>query len=250
MAKYGLQRGVDGSLAKHMSTSEYYKDLMGKQESLQSNIDVLLEQQEELNQQLKDTKTEVHKQKRENAVNEATAAIATKVGALFGSDKLKDTQSENKALKEQILKDKQEIADLKEAHSKELVELNGKHSQEKAAMQKRINDVSRFFPEVPLLMTVAYECRNIGLSDKQARDVVNFRPVQYTGKLYCREYRKYIHAEDVTISVSRGQPGGPHFLLQVDGKSLMDWFLEQLRKLREVMEKTRSVRKVSRGLGR
>ena len=35
MNKYGLQRGVDGSLAKHISTMQYYKQLVEQQDSLQ-----------------------------------------------------------------------------------------------------------------------------------------------------------------------------------------------------------------------
>ena len=43
MSKYGLQRGVDGSLAKHIPTSQYYKELVERQDSLQENIENLLE---------------------------------------------------------------------------------------------------------------------------------------------------------------------------------------------------------------
>ena len=39
MSKYGLQRGVDGSLAKHIPTSQYYKELVERQDSLQENIE-------------------------------------------------------------------------------------------------------------------------------------------------------------------------------------------------------------------
>ena len=39
MSKYGLQRGIDGSLAKHISTMQYYKELVEQQDSLQENIE-------------------------------------------------------------------------------------------------------------------------------------------------------------------------------------------------------------------
>ncbi|KAA4730017.1 hypothetical protein F3B23_13580 [Bacteroides fragilis] len=44
MAKYGLQRGIDGSEAKHVTTSQYYRALLIQSESVQANITQLLEQ--------------------------------------------------------------------------------------------------------------------------------------------------------------------------------------------------------------
>ncbi len=46
MQVYGLHRGIEGSEAKHLSTSQYYRDLLSQTESVQENIGNLLEQQE------------------------------------------------------------------------------------------------------------------------------------------------------------------------------------------------------------
>ena len=53
MGKYGLQRGIDGSLAKHISTMQYYKELVEQQDSLQENIETLLGLEEESQKRLK-----------------------------------------------------------------------------------------------------------------------------------------------------------------------------------------------------
>ena len=42
MAAYGLQRGIKGSEAQHISTHEYYRSLIAQGEDLQANIRVLL----------------------------------------------------------------------------------------------------------------------------------------------------------------------------------------------------------------
>ena len=49
----GLQRGIDGSLAKHISTMQYYKELIEQQDSLQENIETLLGLEEESQKRLK-----------------------------------------------------------------------------------------------------------------------------------------------------------------------------------------------------
>ena len=46
MATYGLQRGIKGSEAQHISTHEYYRSLIAQGEDLQANITQLLEEQE------------------------------------------------------------------------------------------------------------------------------------------------------------------------------------------------------------
>ena len=46
MAAYGLQRGIKGSEAQHISTHEYYRSLIAQDEDLQANITQLLEEQE------------------------------------------------------------------------------------------------------------------------------------------------------------------------------------------------------------
>ena len=46
MAAYGLQRGIKGSEAQHISTHEYYRSLIAQGEDLQANISQLLEKQE------------------------------------------------------------------------------------------------------------------------------------------------------------------------------------------------------------
>lgn len=44
MAKYGLQRGIDGSQARHKSTQQYYRDIQKLADSLKSEVVDLQEQ--------------------------------------------------------------------------------------------------------------------------------------------------------------------------------------------------------------
>ena len=67
MSKYGLQRGIDGSLAKHISTMQYYKELVEQQDSLQENIETLLGLEEEAQKKLKKVKGEINVQKMKGA---------------------------------------------------------------------------------------------------------------------------------------------------------------------------------------
>ena len=102
MNKYGLQRGVDGSLAKHIPTSQYYKELVERQDSLQENIETLLGLEEEAQKKLKKVKGEINTQKMKNAAVNATTAIADGVSSLLGGSKVKRLEAENENLRQDI----------------------------------------------------------------------------------------------------------------------------------------------------
>lgn len=54
MSKYGLQRGIKGSDARHISTPQYYRDLYAKNEDLKEDIEVLQERKEEVYDSMRD----------------------------------------------------------------------------------------------------------------------------------------------------------------------------------------------------
>ena len=102
MNKYSLQRGVDGSLARHVSTSQYYKELVEQQDSLQENIEALLGLEEEAQKRLKQVKREINVQKMKGAAVNATTVIADGVSSLLGGSKVKRLEAENENLKRDI----------------------------------------------------------------------------------------------------------------------------------------------------
>jgi len=48
MNKYGLERGIKGSEAKHISTGQYYRELYSKNEELKDKIEILEEEGREV----------------------------------------------------------------------------------------------------------------------------------------------------------------------------------------------------------
>ena len=52
MEKYGLQRGVRGSEARHTTTAQYYRDLIRQTGELEANVQQLQTEQQQAEQQL------------------------------------------------------------------------------------------------------------------------------------------------------------------------------------------------------
>ena len=98
MNGYGLQRGIDGSEARHISTRQYYRDLVQQTEQLRTDIGQLQDRKETAQEELKRAKKEVQTEKLKGAATTAATNIAESVGPLFGSNKVKTLERENTTL--------------------------------------------------------------------------------------------------------------------------------------------------------
>ena len=48
MAKYGLQRGIEGSEAKHISTQQYYREVFVRKNEMAEQVEAMIGQKETL----------------------------------------------------------------------------------------------------------------------------------------------------------------------------------------------------------
>ena len=190
MNKYGLQRGVDGSLAKHISTMQYYKQLVEQQDSLQENIENLLGLEEEAMKKLKQVKGEINVQKMKGAAVNATTAIADGVSSLFGGSKVKRLEEENENLKrnivnlqKQVQAEQREQTKMENRHSSEINRVDWSYRQKIAEYDNRLELIDTYFPIVKELMPIAEQCREVGFTEELTRRIVSLQPVEFKGRL-------------------------------------------------------------------
>lgn len=188
MNKYGLQRGVDGSLAKHISTMQYYKQLVEQQDSLQENIENLLGLEEEAMKKLKQVKGEINVQKMKGAAVNATTAIADGVSSLFGGSKVKRLEEENENLKrnivnlqKQVQAEQREQTKMENRHSSEINRVDWSYRQKIAEYDNRLELIDTYFPIVKELMPIAEQCREVGFTEELTRRIVSLQPVEFKG---------------------------------------------------------------------
>ena len=112
MVKYGLQRGIRGSEARHVSTAQYYRDLRRQTDELEENVRQLQAEQEEAEKRLETARKEINTQKLEAVKVEAKTAIMAKVGSLLGSGKIRELEADNRSLQNEIAAREESIEDL------------------------------------------------------------------------------------------------------------------------------------------
>ena len=103
MAKHGLQRGIDGSKARHKSTQQYYRDIQKLSDDLKAEVVDLQQQKETAQEELRRAKKEIQTEKLKGAATTAAANIAESVGSLFGSNKVKTLERDNTAVSGKLL---------------------------------------------------------------------------------------------------------------------------------------------------
>ena len=239
MNKYGLQRGVDGSLAKHISTMQYYKQLVEQQDSLQENIENLLGLEEEAMKKLKQVKGEINVQKMKGAVN-ATTAIADGVSSLFGGSKVKRLEEENENLKrnivnlqKQVQAEQREQTKMENRHSSEINRVDRSYRQKIAEYDNRLELIDTYFPIVKELMPIAEQCREVGFTEELTRRIVSLQPVEFKGRLYSKEYKEKFRTEHSTATVERNPQEKGKFRLCIDGIPILDWFRKKFQEIKE-----------------
>lgn len=253
MGKYGLQRGVDGSLARHISTSQYYKELVEQQDSLQVNIETLLGLEEEAQKKLKLVKGEINTQKMKNAAVNATTAIADGVSSLLGGSKVKRLEAENEDLKQdianlqrQVQAEQREQKNMEHRHSSEINKIDRGYQQKITEYDNRLKRIDCYFPNVKELLPIAEQCREVGFTEEMTRQLVNFQPVGFRGKLYSREYREKFRTEHSTATVERNPQEKGKFRLCIDGMPILEWFRKKFQELKEKLGVSRTQKEGNR----
>ena len=145
MAKYGLQRGIDGSDARHVSTQQYYRDIKRQTEELKAEVMELQERKDTAQEELVRAKKEIQTERLKGAATTAAANIAESVGSLFGSNKVKALKRENSILHREVADHEETIEALQDKiqtmqadHSRQMLDMQQKHINELAQTETNL----------------------------------------------------------------------------------------------------------------
>ena len=247
MDKYGLQRGVRGSEARHVTTAQYYRDLKRQTGKLETGVQQLQEEREEAEKQLKQVKKEIGTQKLEAVKTEAKAALIAKVGSLLGSGEIKELKQENRQLYEEVTTRDESIEKLQtmvqeqqKQHRKELTEVQAKHieilnerDKEISRLNRIIEKACKWFPYFMELLRIEKLCRLVGFNQELTDKLVKGEPIVCSGNLYSEEYRRKFTTEKAGFQVAKNPTDNTKLVLSINRQPISEWFKEQFNKLHQ-----------------
>ena len=251
MKKYGLQRGVDGSEARHVSTQQYYRDIKRQTKELKTEVVELQERKETAREELERAKKEIQTERLKGAATTAAANIAESVGSLFGSNKVKTLEKENTALHREVadheetieaLQDRiqtmqadhsRQMAEVERKHRREIADKETKHKEEISFLKTVIAKAAAWFPYFREMLRIENLCRLVGFDERQTATLVKGKPLEYAGELYSEEHGRKFTTERAGFQVLKDPTDGTKLVLAIDRKPIAEWFKEQFEKLRQ-----------------
>ena len=242
MATYGLQRGIKGSEAQHISTHEYYRSLIAQGEDLQANITQLLAKEaeareviaeaEQAKKDLARIKAEAKTEELKNSATKTATSVLNGVNSLLGSNKVNRLEKENAQLhrevddlNERIDRLHADMQKLKDSHTRELNRTNEQHQQEVSNLKRLLDKAYRWFPSFKRFLNMERECLQYGFSEEQTDKLMHGHPINYSGWLHSNEYRRNALADNVSAQVIRDEKR--NLFLHINQMPITQWFGEQ-----------------------
>lgn len=252
MAKYGLKRGVRGSTAKHLSTHEYYRNLITQGEDIQENIANLLareaearriiEEAEQAKQELARIKAETKTVELKNSAAKTATAALNGINSLLGGNKVSRLESENRQLHGEVTELKGSIEQLctdmqkmRDSHTAEQLRALERHESEVGNLRRIIDKAKEWFPMLAEFLRIERLCRSVGLSERHTDELLQGKVLIVTGKLRSEEHKRSFAIEKARLQVGREERDGKTVLdLLVDRVPIARWFKEQWEKFRHL----------------
>ena len=226
MAKYGLQRGIRGSEARHTTTAQYYRDLKRQAGELEEDVRQLQAERQQEEQILDEVKKEIKSERLEVAKTEAKAALVAKVGSLLGGGKLK---AEREGFQQRIAELENKNARLEQY----IKQMEREHQAQCIKFSEYIDKVKRDAPPVDKVLPLIDFCRNTLLfSEQMIQDLAKVKKVKLKGDFYSPEFNRKFHAEGAAFSFEEDKSRTGHFRICVNDIPLVQWFRQKAHEWR------------------
>ena len=203
-------------------------------------------------QELKQVKSEIRTDKLRSVATDAATAIASSVGSLFGSGKLKELEHGNVKLHQEIARRDKSIYDLKvqmqhmqEQHGKQIRNLQGIHNQELEAKDK---EISRWFPMLREMLRMEKLCAAIGFTKEMIESLLTKKEaIRCNGRIYSEEHRRKFDIKNDIFKVEKNPSDDTKLMLTINKLPIGEWFKEQWEKLRHGLRQSEEEPRKNRG---
>ena len=257
----GQSKAVTGK--EHLERNDF---IIEKQKAELQRMDAAKRHKEEqiglAEQELKQVKSEIRTDKLKKTATNAATAIASGVGSLFGSGKLKDLEQANEKLRQEVAKRDKGIDELKakmqqmqEQYGKQIRNLQGIHNQELEAKDMEISRLNtllekahRWFPMFKEMLRMEKLCAVIGFTKDMIESLLTKKEaIQCSGKIYSEEHRRKFDIKNDIFRIEKSSVNENKLVLTINKQPIGEWFKEQWEKLRRGLRQSEEEPRKSRG---
>ena len=257
----GKSKAVTGK--EHLERNDF---IIEKQKAELQRIEAIKRHKEQqvnlAEQELRQVKSEIRTDKLKSAATDAATVIASGVGSLFGSGKMKKLEQSNEELRQEITKRDKGIDDLKaqmqrmqEQHGNQIRNLQGIHNQELEAKDKEISRLNallekafKWFPMLKEMLRVEKLCAAIGFTKEMIESLLTKKEaIRCNGRIYSEEHRRKFDIKNDIFKVEKNPTDDSKLVLTINKQPIGEWFKEQFGKLKHNLRESSEKSKINRG---
>ena len=258
----GKSKAVTGK--EHLERNDF---IIEKQKAELQRIEAIKRHKEQqvnlAEQELRQVKSEIRTDKLKSAATDAATVIASGVGSLFGSGKMKKLEQSNEELHQEIAKRDKGIDDLKtqmqhmqEQHGRQIRNLQGIHKLELEAKDKEISRLNtilekafKWFPMLKEMLRMEKLCAAIGFTKEMIESLLTKKEaIRCNGRIYSEEHRRKFNIRNDIFKVERSPTNDSKLVLTINRQPIGEWFKEQFGKLKHNLCEPIEEPKRNRGL--
>ena len=260
-----MQRGQSKSETgkEHLERNDF---IIEKQRAELQRIDEAKRHKEQqvslAEQELRQVKSEIRTDKLKSVATDAATAIASGVGSLFGSGKLKELERTNEDLHQEIAERdkgidtlKIQMQEMQERHGKQIRNLQSIHNQELEAKDREISRLNtllekafKWFPMLREMLRMEKLCAVIGFTKDMIECLLTKKEaIQCNGKIYSEEHRRKFEIKNDIFKVEKNPTDDSKLVLTINRQPISEWFKEQWEKLRQGLRQSAEEPRKSRG---
>lgn len=232
MARYGLERGIKGSEARHITTSEFYRNQKVESNNLQENIGLLLaiEDAKRLNiEEFRRQEIEAERLKiqKESELKEHIKFLEDEKQDVY--EKVRDMYDRKDEAREKFLylhehtqQKEQEVT----AFETRLEEL--KHDYEPYKAQEDLNFIYKLFPALKEQLRIGQLCEKIGIAVKSIVSLLEGKTLSTNSfSFFSPEHNKHFEAKDVKLKIDKEPENPDRLQLNLNGSNILQWFKQK-----------------------
>ena len=249
MKPFGLERGVVGSEAKHISISEHYRQVYLELEKLLNEKLISEQQLKSLKQQIAKAKTEKNVEELKNSISALGTNVAERLGSYFDSSGRKQRDEKIIELQNQLVEKDNFIASLHIQHDNEIHELR----TEQAKILKAHNDwrkkVEDFIPLLWERLRIAAICNKLfRLDNTVIQKILSFTTMKITGKVRNPNNKQFYEVTNLKVQMARTTENPEKLELRLDDVVHTDWLKQKADEREQKIPQQQSQQTVKRGI--
>ena len=261
-----MERGQSKTITdkEHLERNDF---IIEKQKAELQRIDETKRHKEQqislAEQELKLVKSEIRTDKLKSVATDAATAIASGVGSLFGSGKLKELERTNEDLHQEIAERdkgidtlKIQMQEMQERHGKQIRNLQSIHNQDLEAKDSEISRLNtllekafKWFPMLREMLRMEKLCVVIGFTKDMIDCLLTKKEaIQCNGKIYSEEHRRKFEIKNDIFKVERNPTDDGKLVLTINMRPIGEWFKDQFNKLQYSLHKPTGDPKKGKGI--